>query len=281
LRKLYLFFALGIFILLACASENIFRPTPVPPATNTPNPTQLIVPPDIGNSGNPQKLVKYLLQTNGGCKLPCWWGITPGQTSWRQARPILEETSISIDGQESQGEFYAKVRVYLPYPYDFAPSMEHVYRVKNGIVDYIRVYNFDLAPEYILPRVLQTYGPPTEVWIRTFAKADLGAQDYLVELFYKEAGILLEYRTGHPLEELKGKLRNCRINEMDAPVIHLWSTQGQDLTFEDAKQFIDTANLPQPRSLLDATGMDVQTFYETFMDRTTNACLETPKNLWP
>jgi hypothetical protein len=276
-----LFFALAIFILLACLSENIFRPTSVPPATNTANLTQMIAPPEIGTPGSPQKLVKYLLQTNAGCKLPCWWGITPGQTGWRQARQILEQTSIYIDGQETQDSFYVKVGVYLPFPYDFAPSMEHVYRVKNGIVDYIRVYNFDLAPEYALPHVLQTYGPPTEVWLRTFAKADLGVQDYLVELFYQEAGILLEYRTGQPLEEIKGKLRNCRINEMDAPVIHLWSTEGQDLTFEDAKQFIDRANLPEPKPLLDATGMDVQTFYETFTDRTTDVCLETPKNLWP
>lgn len=271
-----------MFILLACVSEDIFPlVTPAPAATSTANPTQFMVPPEIGASGDPQQLVKYLLETNAGCKLPCWWGITPGKTPWRQARQILEETSIYIDGQESQGDFYAKVGVYLPYPYDFVPSMEHVYRVKNGVVDYIRVYNFDLAPKYVLSKFLQAYGPPTGIWIRTFANADLGAQDFLVDLFYQDTGILIEYRTGKPLEEIKGKLQNCLIEEMNAPIIHLWSPDLQELSFEDAKQFLDTANLPEPKPLLDATGMDVETFYETFKEPDTGVCLETPKNLWP
>jgi hypothetical protein len=34
-----------------------------------------------------------LLQNNGGCMLPCWFGLTPGQSSWWEAKAILEPFS--------------------------------------------------------------------------------------------------------------------------------------------------------------------------------------------
>lgn len=282
MKKLSLYLAFVLLILLACAPKLTPSPSPVPTVTSTVEPTPFVVP-TVGaiNPRDAQQLVKYLLDTNAGCKLPCWWGITPGETPWREARQILEKTSLYIGDQGAKDNFFANVEVYLPYPYNFAPYMEHVYSVKNGIVDYIRIYNFDLAPRYSLNKVLQRYGPPTEVWTRTFAKEDLGVQDFLIDLFYQENGILVEYRTGTPLRPVDGKLRACRVSGMDSPVIHLWSPDIPDLSSEDAKKFLDTANLPQPKQLLDATGMDVKTFYETFQDPQTEACLETPQNLWP
>ncbi len=273
------------FILLACASVENLLPTQAPPTptpTSTAEPTPFVIP--TAGASDPaaaRQLVKYLLQTNAGCKLPCWWGITPGETTWAQARLILEKTSLYIGDQGLKDNFNANVEAYLPYPYDFAPSMEQFYDVKNGVVDYIRVYNFDLAPEYRLSEILRDYGPPTEIWIRTFAAETLDVQDFLVDLFYQDRGILVEYRTGIPLQVVDGNLRNCLIGAMNAPVIHLWSPDIQNLSSDDAKKLIDTANLPQPTQLQDATGMSVETFYETFQDPTTGVCLETPQDLWP
>ncbi|MBN2118239.1 MAG: hypothetical protein JW730_16815 [Anaerolineales bacterium] len=281
MKKIPLCFALAVSVLFACALEEISLPTQEPPATGTAQPTQIIFPAETVDPENARKLVKYLLETDIGCELPCWWGIIPGRTPWVEARRILEKTSLGIETLESEADFYASVKVYLPYPSDFAPYMEHLYGVKSGVVDYIRVYNFDLAPQYDLNQFLQTYGPPTGVWIRTFAKEERGIQDYLLDLFYADRGILIEYRTGEPLKEIDGKLQNCLIKDMDAPVIHLWSADRQTLSFEEAKFFIDRANLPEPQPLLEATGMDVETFYETFKDPETEVCLETPKDLWP
>ena len=159
--------------------------------------------------------------------------------------------------------------------------MEHDYGVKNGVIDYIRVYNFDLAPDYNLTNFLETYGQPDEVWMRTFAKEEMGIQNFTVELFYQDQGILVEYSTGDPMNEVEGKLQNCMIRDMDSPFIQLWCPENQNLSFQGAKKFIDTTNLPESKPLLEATGMDVKTFYETFRNPDTDICLETPKNLWP
>jgi hypothetical protein len=159
--------------------------------------------------------------------------------------------------------------------------MEHLYSVKNGVVDYIRVYNFDLAPNYYLANFLETYGQPSEVWMRTRAKEEKGIQHFIVDVFYQELGILVEYSTGNPLKEVEGNLQNCLMKEMDSPFLHLWSPETQNLSFQEAKKFIDTTNLPGPKPLVEAAGMDAKTFYETFKNPETDVCLETSKNIWP
>ncbi len=280
------FFAL---VMMSCAISNTTpmvetsRPALTATLLATDIPTQIenSIPTTSPSKEEGQKLVQKLLEDNGGCKLPCWWGIIPGKTTWVDARQILEKVSLFVSGQESENDFYANVNAYLPYPHDFATYMEHLYGVNDGIVEYIRVYNFDLAPNYFLPNLLESYGQPDGIWIRTFSKAERGIQNYTVDVFYQEMGILVEYSTGEPLKEIDGKLRNCLINEMDSPFLHLWSPETQALSFPEAKKFIDTTNLPEPKSLLEATGMDVETFYETFRNPETNVCLETPKNLWP
>jgi len=256
---------LGSLILSACIPEQ----------------TQTVIPNATSESEEAQKLVQDLLESNGGCRLPCWWGITPGKTTWAEARQLLEKTSMHIGGQESGDMFYVDVQAYLPYPYNFAKYMEHSYYIENGVVDYISVYNFDLALNYRLSNFLETYGEPTEIWMRTYSKYEMDIHPFLVDLFYRDKGILIEYSTGDPPKEVDGKLQNCRIKEMDSPFIHLWSPETQNLSFQEAKKFIDTMNLPEPVPLLDATGVDVKTFYETFKNPETDVCLETPKNLWP
>lgn len=255
--------------------------TVTPLAINTPTQIENWTPTTTSTSAEGQKLVQKLLENNGGCKLPCWWGITPGKTAWVEARQILEKVSLFMSEPGSAETFYVDLHVLLPYPYTFAKYMEHSYHIENGVVDYISVYNFDLAPNYRLSNFLATYGPPTEIWMRTYSKYEMDLHPFLVDLFYQDKGILIEYSTGDPLKEIDGKLQNCQIKEMDSPFIYLWSPETQNLSFHDAKKFIDTMSLPEPKPLLDATGMDVKTFYETFTNPDTDVCLETPKNLWP
>ena len=95
-------------------------------------------------------------------------------------------------------------------------------------------------------------------------------------------GILVEYSTLEPPKEADGKLQNCLIGKMDSPFIYLWSPEKQPLSFDEAKRmFLDIKSLPEPKPLLEATGMDVETFYQTFKNSNTDTCLETDKSLWP
>lgn len=244
---------------------------------STPLPSQVIptLLPTL-TADDAKRLVRKLLDDNAGCQLPCWWGITPGKTTWAEARHFLESFSVYI------GET-GLVRVPLPSPYSNATYMDHGYSVKNGIIDIIYIYNYNLAPKYFLPKFLETYGQPSEIWMQTFSQEEIGQQNFTFSLFYLDKGILIEYSTTTPTEDVSvnDKLKAC-LHGADSPFIYLWSPEISKISFQDAKQkFLDTTNLPGPKPLLEATGMDVKTFYETFKNPDTDVCLETPKNLWP
>lgn len=264
-------FLLGILLLSACVSIK-----PSTPIFATPELTQTAVLKATLAPDEAKKMVQELLENNGACMLPCWWGITPGKTTWAEARYFLESFAVYI------GET-GLVRVPLPAPYSNATYMDHGYSIKDGIVDYIHIYNFNLAPKYYLPKFLETYGQPSEIWIQTFSQEEIGQQNFAFSLFYQDRGILVEYSTATSIEDVAvdGKLRNC-LRGADSPFINLWSPEKDKMSFQDAKQkFLDTTNLPEPKPLFEATGLDVKTFYETFKNPDTDVCLETPKNLWP
>jgi hypothetical protein len=111
---------LGIFLLLlgsySCGSLQVISPTNLPTVRiDTPTPTRTtnsesiktlittpsmtvtpraVLPTDTPIATLSKDLAyarfENLLQTNGDCQLPCWWGIIPGNTSFIDAQNILK-----------------------------------------------------------------------------------------------------------------------------------------------------------------------------------------------
>jgi hypothetical protein len=81
-----------------------------------------------------------LLQTNNGCRFPCWWGIEPGTTSWQDANNFLSQfgQDIYVTGTPAKGEI---AELYLPLP--DKNFVNHAMRLRltmrNDIVDIITV----------------------------------------------------------------------------------------------------------------------------------------------
>lgn len=48
---------------------------------------------------SPREQAIELLQTNGGCELPCFWGIKVGETKWEDARPWLSKLTKIYDDE--------------------------------------------------------------------------------------------------------------------------------------------------------------------------------------
>ena len=269
-----------IYLLTSCS--DIEGQEVEPSVTVSPSQTLSITKtPNIGTplpvlpTDEAKKMVQELLENNAGCRLPCWWGIVPGKTTWIEARHFLESFAVYIG--ETGG-----VRVPLPSPYSNATYMDHGYYINNGIVEYISIYNYSLAPNYYLPKFLENYGQPSEVWIQTFSQEEIGQWNFTYYLFYMDKGILVEYGLGTSIENavVDDKLQNC-LKHAESPLIYLWSPEQNKMSFQEAKQkFILPQNLPEPMSLLDATGMDVKTFFETFKNPDAITCIQTPKDLW-
>jgi hypothetical protein len=62
--------------------------------------------------------IQALIATNGGCFLPCWWGITPGVTSWDDANHFLLQfnpviTSSASPDMEFGSNTYGIMNYYI------------------------------------------------------------------------------------------------------------------------------------------------------------------------
>ena len=200
-------------------------PIPVLPLTHVPtNPTLLvdtITPLPTIPVHERQAYVSDLITNNGGCLLPCWWGIQPGKTTWDEARNFLLSFGANI--KLLQDNLYGVTYHNLPNTISGGGVGATIF-IDSGLVQTIRTDVF-----YSLDDVLQVYDQPDEVWIYTDRGIDPKARFILV-LFYGEKGFIAVYR-GTAEKEAILKVCPNAIGE-DQTVWFLWSPPLQ-LSFED------------------------------------------------
>lgn len=272
-------------------------PTRTPGPTATATPTWEPLPTLPTPSQTAKRLVQELFETNRGCLLPCWWGITPGQTSWEEARLFLEQFA-EVDPYESVDQNKPKfsVGILVPVPDEIYRKLfpdetevppyfyiSHLYNVEEGVVVSMDVSTrYYLGYAYRLSAFLQTYGPPDEIWLSTYStEYPIGVLPFLVALFYPEQGILVNY---FPEANFVGdEVHACQLDRPPTS-LGLWASEQKVMNYIEAARFFGL-NPGEPGILHmpieEATEMDVQTFYETFKAPGSGVCLETPKELWP
>ncbi len=285
----------------ATVSPTLVTYTPLPSplqATRTPTPssarTQEIVTPTVGptlTADQEEALVLGMLQNNGGCRLPCWWGFMPGQTDWQIVQGFLASTGKAFTGY---GDPYVTYEVSFKIP-KHEITIDQAYVVRDEIIDTIWVsmsmvrnneavfgdplFADDLQP-YMLPRFLEFYGQPDKVLVKTFSSAPEGGWvPFRLMLFYPRQGVLVIYQG--PNERVDQKIRWCPSKTNIA--LWLWSPE-RELALEDVAGMgpnLTAEELSTYLSIEEATSMDIEAFYESFKDTGAQACLETQVNLWP
>lgn len=277
--------------------------TPLPTFTPTPEATSTLSPiPGLPEEQAHAKLLK-LIANNGECHLPCLWGITPGKSTFEEARAIL--MPISSLAYATYLDSSTSGNVDLHYVED---DLTHYWNVGftspgSGIVNHIRVlaavwkefpdgnmYNFDSAAfgkrttYYSLGHVLSEQGMPASVIMQTLGNQIVGkdVESFHVLLVYPNQGLFIRYSTYSQLvgANLRGCLANAHI-EME-----LYPAGDAD-GFSKALSQTDWAftwpkfasNLYW-KSIEEATSMTLEQFYETFR-QPTDMCIETPATLWP
>lgn len=242
--------------------------TPLPTKTPTPTPRPWFV------NEREYAFLRELLETNGGCELPCWWGITLGETTWEEAKERLI----------TPGLHRAIPHPALAYDYCYDITL----RPREGIIQTIHI-QAEVFPStrserfardwrrYSLDQVLTRYGMPSQVMLELWPNPPGPYYPYRLFIFYDHLGILIGY-TG---SAVPGEpLRVCpRFEEME--ILDLWLQSPERgvslLELADLDPLEEAQMLP----LEDATGMDVSTFYETFRQAGTAVCLESPAEVWP
>ncbi len=244
-----------------------------------------------------EKLILELLQTNGNCELPCWWGLIPGKTRAQDTKFFLERlrnTYYYFSIFKDKGGYVDLwmlsdnliVRPVLDYEINtndktlelLSVSLDIVRKIDNGYeIAYGDPLNAQLLRLYTLPQILSSYGKPAEVLIY----GNRGMMQFNLQIAYPESGILVNYIA--PLERVGEQYSECPPKAY--PQLWLWPPehnyspaevvsiqQGEGIGQEWLANFLPLEN---------ATSLTIEEFYKIFKDVQNTTCIETPVNLWP
>ncbi|MEO7841031.1 MAG: hypothetical protein ABIU06_16950 [Anaerolineales bacterium] len=256
-------------------TEVVITQTPIPTLTLTPTPS--VIPLPTLTSQEKIDQVAEIQTSNGGCNLPCWWGITPGVTTWDDAFTRLGP--LAVENLEFKVENGA-VMHYLEFPFQPRNIIPDIFVQENGVVDVI-LLDWD---EPLLD-FLHTHGSPTEIWISSDGKVPVGNSVFTISLFYPEKGLMITY-FGDARLVSQGSVDYvmiCGSDFQSLGVLWLWNPNSK-------KQFneLPVENLiggPPATSKLkrigEHTNFDEMGFYNSVVQNPEKTCLETQADIWP
>jgi hypothetical protein len=243
-------------------------PTPSLPAltpTWTPLPT---LPPEKA-----QELISELMETNNGCRLPCWWGITPGETSWAEARQFFNTFAKEIHVSQRRDHGILVV-------YDIEGSTREggigLWLNKENVIEKILTGPLSLKESFGIDKLLNNYGPPSEVLIRatpSFPSKDL---PFIVVLFYPHDHFLAIYDLF--AKEVKSDLIACPKDQK--PQIILWSPSEEWTNERVQAEVLGVSPSRLLHPLDEVTDLRVEDFYQIFSKQDNDSCIETPVEKW-
>jgi len=265
--------------------------TPSPSNTATPvvTPTQIPVP-----TLPPEKAQAMVLDLlyNPPCDLPCWWGMTPGITTWEEANRFLRKMGyVLMEGIFPEGNtFTEQILFQVPEEInEFRGSIFVTLGIDGGIVKEIRTRP-GKVPGYSMSGILKANGPPDEIWIYRYSEGPIESFHLNYFLFYQKKGILVGMSA--PNSPVTGTLVEGCINSdyvpIEGPSIFLWEADPH-LSFVMVKMegiiTRDPVFIPDEAYLLleeiEVNGMDEQDFYDIFVNPSTEFCIKTPRDKWP
>ncbi len=279
-------------------------PTNTATGTSTPSYTSPSIP-TLPADDAYQRLLN-LLKNNGGCSLPCVWGITPGKSTNQQSESILSPlSSISSDFEirpnfDTTGGFVDLSHSEGQDDLFFITGVS--YSSNNQTVRFIHFYAreekiptdsngnwlsrgpfFDFPPYYTrveyysLSHVLYQQGMPTSVLVQASPLRDYSDKGIIdIALLYPEQGIWVNYEmTTHTQS---GVRKGCPANANFEMYLY---PPGNIISFFSLLDGTDWGVIKVGYKAINlATSMSVEQFYQTFRNPT-DQCIETPDNIWP
>jgi hypothetical protein len=257
-----------------------------PMATATASPTYTVVPPTETPTITPAPtlsveqediLLSELMASNGGCELPCWWGITPGMTDVQTARDMFASHGITWrEGDVILGY----VRPDSPLYY---PDVRLIFLVKRNIVHSIVVYGsrdpYEISfrftedwRQYSLSNMLDRNGSPLHILLEAPIFTEVNVpNEYLLSLYFVPLDGIVTYRVAAEYIG-NGKNRLCS-NFADVQEIYMELYAPGELRGSHesrVQEALDHGFITWET----ATGMSIKEFYDFFKDANSPKCVE-------
>ncbi len=281
--------------------------TPMATSTYTPSPTNTSLPPTATVTPSPTlapiptltilqeaSLVQELMATNGGCQFPCWWGIQLGESLESIGEIFinigLDWWRVSVSDFGDGGERgYIKLGYFDPTTSSYHLGVSMDFYTINEAVQFIEVsaerplqqYGEEELirdwEQYTLSSILQKYGQPPYVYLIPQNVTDSGSPNYVLVLYYPELGFKFSYQ---PHEVLASDtqtefcpdlqhMRQISLSLYNPEYVDIWSHYllPPALSSEMVGDFEQWTWEKQ-------TGMDLDTFYETYRDPNNLGCIQ-------
>lgn len=258
--------------------------TPLPAFTSTP----LWTPLPTFSSTAAEETLKTWVQGTFECLLPCWGGITPGQTSWNQARQIVEQLSgfsrVNISENFSCEFGGCSGIAWSLYPNTVAEGAFYTKFPENVVhLIHINIQNegnaqkINLVRNIGLQEVFRWYGLPPIFLLNVEADQ---AEDRFMELIlvYPERQSIIKYVKQAELAD--DKVVNCGQDHQIE--MFILDNKEQLASLNAITNAVETKDLhidDRYKTIEEATGMTPNSFYEA-VSAFRDFCISTPVGMW-
>ncbi len=297
-------------LLLACSSEPSVTPSATAegvmistkiPLANSAQPTVTVSSPTFSAAEAKTEVIDFL-KNNGGCHLPCIWGLMPGNTTTIERQNKLapfgkiSESDFAIsrseDFENPGGIGFSVIRdnvrssFGLSY-YENENRIEILSLVALAQQDQRMVFEdsnyLDLMQYYTLPHLLSNYGLPSDVLVAAwphdpFLKADY--DPFSIVVVYKDLGIMAEYIS--PNQRNDDKSSACP--KQSYIILRTWDPK-RNISLKKIASIAAAEGISENaydffKPIQDAASMSINDFYHKFKESNTTQCLEVPSDLW-
>jgi len=248
--------------------------------SSSPHPTIVVSTPTlIPTLTDEQKVDNFteLMRDNGGCELPCWWGIIPGES---KIEPIAEQFV-------PQGFIWWEEWNQLE-GLSSGSAIMATFSLEESIIQSIEVWGgkedsrFSKDWEnYSLDQILTHYGIPSDVFVYYPYRPDPGSSpSYSLSIFYEELGFTINY-AGKATDIDNGKSRACpKLDEVSLIRLFLYQPMKVNNVIETVIPPETVSFIAEPETVYDlmsweqATDTTLESFYEQFSQPDFDGCFD-------
>jgi hypothetical protein len=219
--------------------------------------------------------IEYLLTSNADCRLPCVWGIVPGETQFADVAPFMESIGQEIlqgglGSIDHNGEIIpvTSYGIYFPIDSDGDMGLLEVSVVVDGVVLGVSVNDVGTNRLFKIEQVLQEYGPPTSIsiWAAPWDQEGLGFTPYYLILSYIDDQFLVYYAPRPVATE--ESIIWCY--QPIGPRIETWESPGI-IIYEEIISNIFPAT---PFPIEEISDLDQSEFYNEFLHPSDDSCIQ-------
>lgn len=253
-------------------------PVQIEPSTPSPTITSSPTPEATPTLTNGQKADNFtaLMTGNGGCELPCWWGIVLGETEIETIPEMFVPQGLVWWEEWSQLDASRSGSGAL-VTFSAEESIIQSIKVRGGSEG--DSFEQDWG-RYSLDQALTRYGIPTQVFVYHPWQADPGPPFFHLLLFYETLGIEIDY-VGVAQHISDGKSRACpNLSEISQVNLFLYQPEKINNVVEMVLPPQTVDSITSSDAVYDlikweqAVGTSLESFYETFKNGDNISCFD-------